>query len=114
MTRVKRGFVAKRRRKKILDRTEGFIGSSSTLYRTANERCIKALTYSSRDRKVKKREYRSLWITRLNAATNEKGVNYSKFIAACKNKNILLNRKILSQIAIRDQDSFAKVIEFTN
>lgn len=111
MTRVKRGFVAQRRRKKILDRTEGFIGSSSTLFRTANQRYIKALTYSTRDRKTKKRDYRSLWITRLNAVANENGMNYSSFISACKENNILLNRKVLSQLAIRDGQLFQQLID---
>nr|AIT94176.1 ribosomal protein L20 [Marsupiomonas sp. NIES 1824] len=106
MTRVKRGFVAKRRRKKILDRTEGFIGSSSTLFRTANQRYTKALTFSSRDRKNRKRDFRALWITRLNAAANEHQMNYSELISLCKQKNIILNRKVLSQLAIRDSDSF--------
>jgi len=111
MTRVKRGFVAKRRRKKILDRTEGFIGSSSTLFRTANQRYIKALVFSTRDRKQRKREYRSLWISRLNAAANEYGLKYSTFISSCKDKNILLNRKVLSQLAIRDPQAFNKLIQ---
>jgi large subunit ribosomal protein L20 len=111
MTRVKRGFVAQRRRKKILNRTEGFIGSSSNLFRPANERYIKALTFATRDRKTKKREFRSLWITRLNATVNEYGMNYSEFTAKCKQKNIILNRKVLSQIAIRDSVAFDKLIK---
>ena len=111
MARVKRGFVAQRRRKKILDRTEGFIGSSSTLFRTANERYIKALRNATRDRKTKKREYRSLWIARLNAAANENGMNYSQFISVCKEEKILLNRKVLSQLAIHDRQAFHQLIE---
>lgn len=114
MTRVKRGFVAKRRRKKILDRTEGFVGSSSTLFRTANQRYIKALTYATRDRKQRKREFRSLWITRINAAVNGQGMNYSSFISSCKENKVLLNRKILSQLAIRDSDAFNEFIESIN
>ena len=111
MTRVKRGFVAKRRRKKILERTEGFIGSSSSLFRTANERYIKALTYSSRDRKAKKREFRSIWISRINAFDNQNGINYSEFISSCKTKKVLLNRKVLAQLAVRDEDAFLKIME---
>lgn len=111
MTRVKRSFVARRRRKKVLNRTEGFIGSSSTLFRTANQRYIKALTNASNDRKKKKRTFRSLWITRMNAALNEKDVNYSQFISNCQNQKVLLNRKVLSQIAIYDKDTFTKLIK---
>lgn len=110
MTRVKRGFVAKRRRKKILDRTEGFMGSSSTLFRTANQRYIKALSFSSRDRKAKKREYRSLWITRINAIASEQNLNYSTLMSLCKKENVLLNRKTLAQLAICDTENLVNFI----
>nr|ASN77495.1 Ribosomal protein L20 [Pedinophyceae sp. YPF-701] len=111
MTRVKRGFVARRRRKKVMDRTEGFLGSSSKLFRTANQRYMKALKFSYRDRKVRKREMRSLWITRLNAAVQTYGLNYSTFIHKMKLAQVGLNRKVLSQLVIFDQEAFSKVVD---
>jgi large subunit ribosomal protein L20 len=110
MTRVKRGFVARRRRKKVLDRTEGFIGSSSKLFRAAQQRYMKALKFSYRDRKDRKRQMRRLWIARLSAATQASGLNYSTFIHELKNSQILLNRKILSQLAVIDKDAFSTVV----
>ena len=110
MTRVKRGFVARRKRKKILNRTEGFIGSSSELFRTANQRYMKALKFSYRDRKDRKRQMRNLWITRLSAAVQSQGLTYSKFIHQIKNSQISLNRKVLSQLSIMDTEGFIKLI----
>lgn len=110
MTRVKRGFVARRKRKKILDRTEGFIGSSSKLFRTANQRYMKALKFSYRDRKDRKRQMRNLWITRLNAAVQSHGLTYSTFIYQLKNSQISLNRKVLSQLSIMDKAVFTQLI----
>ena len=112
MTRVKRGNVAHKRRKEILDLTKGFRGSSSKLYRTAQQRTIKALTNSYKDRKIKKREFVKIWVSRINAAVRVSGLNYSNFQNQLKTSKILLNRKICSQIALQDKESFDKLLDF--
>ncbi len=114
MTRVKRGNVARKRRKKVLKITEGFRGSSSLLFRPANQQKIKALKYSYRDRNQRKREFRRLWITRMNAAVRLYGLNYSEFLHGLKKANMFLNRKTLSQLAIRDQEAFRQLIQSLN
>ncbi|XWK89219.1 MAG: 50S ribosomal protein L20 [Phormidium sp.] len=111
MTRVKRGNVARQRRKKILKLAKGFRGSHSTLFRTANQQVMKALRNSYRDRKKRKRDFRRLWIARINAATHQHGISYSQFMGNMKKANIELNRKMLAQLAILDPESFAKVVE---
>lgn len=111
MTRVKRGNVARKRRKKVLQLTQGFRGSSSKLFRTANQQKIKALRYSYRDRNQRKRQFRSIWIARLNAAVRYYGINYSEFIHGLKKSSIFLNRKIISQIALRDQEAFKQLVK---
>lgn len=111
MTRVKRGNVARKRRKKILKITEGFRGAPSTLFRPANQQKIKALSYSYRDRNQRKREFRGIWITRINASARVYGLNYSEFIHGLKKSNMLLNRKTLSQLVIRDQEAFCQLIQ---
>lgn len=110
MTRVKRGNVARKRRKQVLKLAEGFRGSSSKLFRTAQQRTMKALSYAYQDRQKKKRQFVGLWISRLNAAAHIHGINYSNFRHLLKNNGILLNRKILSQVAIRDQEAFDQLI----
>lgn len=114
MTRVKRGNVARKRRKKVLKLAQGFRGSSSSLFRTANQQKMKALTYSYRDRNQRKRQFRALWITRMNAAVRDLGLSYSEFLHGLKKSNILLNRKVLSQLALRDQPSFKELVELIN
>lgn len=111
MTRIKRGFVARKRRKKVLNLTKGFRGSSSVLFRPANQRKMKALKFAYRDRRNKKRDFRSLWITRINAATRNYDINYSQFIYKFKQLNIQINRKWLAQFAIRDSKFFYKLIQ---
>ncbi|MFB2877013.1 50S ribosomal protein L20 [Floridanema aerugineum] len=111
MTRVKRGNVARQRRKKILKLAKGFRGSHSTLFRTANQQVMKALRNSYRDRKKRKRDFRRLWITRINAAANQHGISYSQLMGNMKKANIELNRKMLAQLAILDPESFGKVVE---
>ncbi len=111
MTRVKRGNVARNRRKKILKIAKGFRGSHSKLFRTANQQVMKALRNSYRDRRKKKRDFRRLWIARINAASRMHGMSYSQLIGNLKKANIQLNRKMLSQMAILDPASFAKVVE---
>jgi len=110
MTRVKRGNVARKRRKEVLNLASGFRGSSSRLFRTAQQQTMKALRYAYRDRKQRKREYTSLWISRLNAAARQYGMNYNSLRHQLKKSNIILNRKVLSQVAIRDQEAFNQLI----
>ena len=110
MTRVKRGNVARKRRKEVLQLAEGFRGSSSRLFRTAQQQTMKALRYAYRDRQQKKREYASLWVSRLNAAARINGMNYSNLRHELKKSGILLNRKILSQVALRDQEAFQELV----
>lgn len=114
MTRVKRGNVARKRRKKVLKITRGFRGSSSLLFRTAKQQNMKALRYSYRDRNNRKREFRSLWITRINAAVRSYGLSYSKFVHYLKGSNAPLNRKMLSQLALRDLEGFQQLIQSFN
>jgi large subunit ribosomal protein L20 len=106
MTRVKRGNIARKRRNKILQISSNFRGSSSKLFRTANQQAMKALRYAYRDRLRRKRDFRSLWITRINAAVRFSGQNYNKFISTVKKEKMDLNRKMLSQLAIYDQSNF--------
>nr|QCI08583.1 ribosomal protein L20 [Spermothamnion repens] len=111
MTRVKRGSVARKRRKKILKLAKGFRGSHSKLFRTAKQQVLKALKYSYIGRKNKKRYFRRLWIVRINAAVRLYDLSYSKFISYLKYNKIALNRKMLSQIAIFDESAFNSIIE---
>lgn len=106
MTRVKRGTVARKRRNKILELNRGFRGSHSTLFRTANQRSLKALSSSYSDRRKKKRQYRRLWIRRINAGSRPAGLTYSCFIHALKVNSVLLNRKMLSQLVILHPTGF--------
>lgn len=110
MTRVKRGNVARVRRKKVLKLAKGFRGSHSSLFRTAKQQVMKALMYSYVGRKNKKRVYRRLWITRINAAVKSHNLNYSKLIYHLKIKKIGLNRKMLSQLAIIDKNTFEAIL----
>ena len=111
MTRVKRRTVSRHRHKKVLKMTVGFRGSSSTLFRIAKQQNMKALRYSYRDRNQRKREFRSLWITRINAAIRFYGMSYSKFVHNVKKSENLLNRKMLAQLAIRDKKAFKQVVQ---
>jgi large subunit ribosomal protein L20 len=114
MTRVKRGNVARKRRKKILKLAKGYRGSHSKLFRTANQQVMKALRSAYRDRRRRKRDFRRLWITRINAAARQNGVSYSKLIGQMKKADIQLNRKMLAQRAVLDPASFSKVVETAN
>ena len=111
MTRVKRGNVARKRRKKILKLAKGFRGSHSTIFRIANQQVMKALRNAYRDRRKRKRDFRRLWITRINAAARLHGLSYSKLIGNLKKVDVEINRKMLAQLAILDPDGFAKVLE---
>ncbi|MGE3769334.1 MAG: 50S ribosomal protein L20 [Bdellovibrionales bacterium] len=110
MARVKRGVVAHKRHKKILKLAKGFRGRSSTCFRVAIQKVEKALRYAYRDRRARKRDFRSLWIQRINAAVREHGMKYSTFMQGCKLAGITLNRKMLSEIAINDPTSFKTVV----
>ncbi|MBI5182582.1 MAG: 50S ribosomal protein L20 [Nitrospirae bacterium] len=111
MPRAKGGFKTRRRRKRVLKLAEGYWGAKSKLFRTATEAVDKALKYAYRDRRVKKRNFRQLWIARINAATVANGLSYSRFIAGLKKADITLNRKTLSELAISDPTGFAKIVE---
>jgi len=110
MVRVKRGNVARKRRKKVLALASGYRGAHSVLFRIANQQVMKALRYSYVGRKQKKRVFRKIWISRINAASRLNGVSYSQLIHRFKKSKIDLNRKILSQIAILDSSTFKSLI----
>ena len=112
MVRVKRGNIARKRRNKILTIASGYKGAHSTLFRVANQQVMKALKYSYVNRKQKKRVFRKIWITRINAASRNEGIKYSRFIKKLNNAKIGLNRKMLSQIAILDNSTFLKILNF--
>ena len=114
MARVKRGNVARKRRNKILRLAKGYRGAHSRLFRVANQQIMKALRYSYVGRKQKKRTFRKIWITRINAASKLNGLSYSKLIYNFKKSNIELNRKMLAQIAILDIQTFTKLILISN
>ena len=107
--RVKRGFKARRRRQKVLKLAKGFRGGRSKLFRTAADSVDKALMYAYRDRKVRKREFRQLWIARINAAARMNNLSYSQFIHGLKQANIELDRKVLAELAISDPNTFARL-----
>jgi large subunit ribosomal protein L20 len=109
--RVKRGNVARKRHKKILKLAKGFRGAGSKLFRTANQQVMKALRSAYRDRRRKKRDFRRLWIARINAATRAQGLRYSEFIDGLKKGNIQLNRKMLARLAFLDPEAFTQVVE---
>lgn len=109
--RVKGGTVSRKRRKKILKLAKGYRGGRSKLYRTAKNAVIKALTYSYRDRRRRKRDFRKLWIIRINAAAREHGLSYSQFMYGLKKANIILDRKILAHLAVSDPDAFAHIVD---
>ena len=110
MSRVKRGFKARRRRKKILQLAKGYRGSRSTRFRTAVHVVRKGLTYAYRDRKAKKREFRALWIVRINAACRASGLRYSEFIHGLKAADIELDRSVLAEMALHDQVGFKNLV----
>jgi large subunit ribosomal protein L20 len=110
MTRVKRGNVARKRRNKILRLARGFRGGNGSLFRTANQRVMKALCNSYRDRRRRKRDFRRLWIARINAAARQNETTYSRLIGGLKKADIRLNRKMLAQLAIADPSAFTTVV----
>lgn len=111
MSRVTRGFRARRRRNKVLKLAKGYVGGRRKLYRTATETVDRALSFAYRDRKAKKRDFRKLWIVRINAAAREHGLSYSRFISGLKKAEVALDRKVLADIAVSDPSGFAAVAE---
>lgn len=111
MSRVKRGYKARRRRKKILKLAKGYWGLKSKIYRRAREAVMKALVYAYRDRRNRKRDFRALWIARINAAARQNGINYSRLISGLKDHQVELDRKILADLAVREPQHFARIVE---
>lgn len=111
MPRVKRGVTARARHKKVLKKAKGYYSARRSVYRVAKQAVIKAAQYSYRDRKQKKRVFRSLWIVRINAAARENGLSYSKFMAGLKTLNIEIDRKILADIAVFDKIAFKAIAD---
>jgi large subunit ribosomal protein L20 len=111
MARVKGAMHTRKRRKKILKLAKGYRGAKSKLFKTANQAVMKSLTYAYRDRKQKKRNFRQLWIARINAAARANGISYSRFMNGLKNNGIEINRKMLAEIAVSDPAAFAKLVE---
>ena len=111
MARVKRGTKRRARRKKYLKRTKGFFLTKSKLYQSAQEAANRADRYAFRDRRAKKREFRQLWIARINAATRGLGVTYSKFMAGLKKAQIDIDRKVLADLAVNDPAAFGSIVE---
>ena len=109
MARVKRGNVARKRRNKILNLAKGFRGGNKNLFRTANQRVMKALCNAYRDRRRRKRDFRRLWIARINAAARLNGLSYSKFMGGLKKADIRINRKMLAQLAVSDPQTFTNI-----
>jgi large subunit ribosomal protein L20 len=109
MSRVKRGNVLQKRHKKILKLAKGFRGTRHKLFKVANQAVMKALKYAYRDRRNKKRDFRRLWITRINAAARLNGLSYSQFSFGLKRAGIAVNRKFLADLAVRDKEAFAKI-----
>ncbi len=111
MTRVKTGTVSKKRHKKVLKAAKGYFGSKHRLYKTAKEQLMHSGQYAFRDRKQKKRDFRKLWITRINAACRENEISYSKFINGLNKAGVDVNRKMLSEIAINDPKAFTELVK---
>ena len=114
MARVKRGSVLRARHKKILKYAKGFRGSNSKLFIAANQTIMKAWRNAFRDRRKKKRDYRRLWITRINAACRQHGMSYSRFMSAMLKANVQLNRKMLAEMAVSDKDAFKKLVDLAS
>jgi large subunit ribosomal protein L20 len=109
MPRVKRGVTARARHKKVLAKAKGFRGRRGNVYRVAKEAVMKAGQYAYRDRRTKKRDFRALWIARINAAVRELGLTYSAFMAGMKKANIEIDRKVLADLAVLDKPAFARI-----
>lgn len=111
MPRAKRGFKARRRRNKVLKLAKGYRGARSKLFRSATEAVDRALNYAYRDRKVKKRDFRALWIARINAAARDNGLSYSRLVHGLKQAEVGLDRKVLAQVAVADPAGFSAIVD---
>jgi large subunit ribosomal protein L20 len=111
MPRVKRGVTARARHKKVLEQAKGYRGRRKNVYRIAKEAVMRAGQYAYRDRRNRKRDFRSLWITRINAGTRELGVTYSQFMAGLKKAGIEVDRKVLADLAVFDKAAFGRIVE---
>ncbi|AAP11480.1 50S ribosomal protein L20 [Bacillus tropicus] len=109
MPRVKGGTVTRQRRKKVIKLAKGYYGSKNTLFKVANQQVMKSLMYAFRDRRQKKRDFRKLWITRINAAARMNGLSYSRLMHGLKNAGIEVNRKMLADLAVHDEKAFAEL-----
>ncbi len=114
MARVKRGNVARKRRNKILSLAKGFRGGNKNLFRTANQRVMKALCNAYRDRRRRKRDFRRLWIARINASARINGISYSRLLNNLKSSNVIINRKMLAQLALNEPECFEKIVSSTS
>ena len=111
MPRATNNVASRRRRKKVLNRAKGFWGRRGSIYSVAKHAVDKAMQYQYRDRRQRKRHFRRLWITRINAAARQNGTTYSQLMGGLKKSNVDLNRKVLADLAVHDPDAFAKVVE---
>jgi large subunit ribosomal protein L20 len=111
MPRVKRAVAAHKKRRKVLNEAKGFVGQPHVSYRKAKEQLLKADNHAYRDRRLRKRAFRRLWILRINAAARKEGLSYNQFVAGCKKAEIELDRKVLADLAVNDPTAFAKVAE---
>lgn len=111
MSRVKGALRTRARHKKVLKLAKGYFGGKSKLFRVANQAVMKSLSYAYRDRKARKRDFRKLWISRINAAARMNGMSYSKFMNCLKKAGINLNRKVLADMAVNDEQAFAQLVE---
>ncbi len=111
MARIKGALMTRKRRKKIIGLAKGYWGTKSTHYKVANEQVMKSLKYAYISRRLKKRDFRKLWITRISAACKANGINYSRFMNGLKKANVALNRKVLADIAHTDPAAFTKLVE---
>lgn len=110
MPRVKNSVKTRQRRKKVLKLAKGYFGSKSKLFRIANQQVMKSLSYAYRDRRARKRDFRRLWIVRINAAARNNGLSYSQFLFGLKKAGVLVNRKMLADIAVNDPDAFRRLV----
>ncbi len=111
MPRVKRGNIARKRRKKILKLAKGYFGAKSKQFKVANQQVMKSLQYAYRDRRQRKRDFRRLWIARINAASRAGGLSYSRFINGLKKADVQINRKMLADMAVNDRDGFDRLVQ---
>ena len=114
MARVKRGVTARARHKKVLKQAKGYYGARSRIYRVAKQAVIKAGQYAYRDRKQRKRQFRALWIVRINAAARQCDISYSRFINGLSNANVAIDRKVLADLAVRDMGAFAELAKIAH